>query len=472
MGLSAAEQYLLELINRARLDPQAEANRYGVNLNSGLQSGTIDASAKQVLAPNSKLENAAISHSKWMLSDDTFSHTGSGGSNPGERMTSAGYQFSGSWTWRENLAWTGSTGSVSLSRAIEQHHEGLYRSAGHRANTFAEDIREVGLAQVEGKFTYQGNTYNTSMLTEKFAKSGSDVFITGVSYNDNDGDKFYSIGEGRSNIKVIADGANDTTIGSGGYAVAVGKANDMSVKVLKNGVTWAKLDIDTSDGNAKLDVVRSENGRWQVETSTDTNLKSADVKSAKLLGRDNLDLSGSELNNRLEGNRGNNDITGGKGADAIFGMAGGDDIWGGDGRDSLNGGNGADRIFGGNGDDRLAGQKGVDKLWGGAHNDVLFGGNGNDRLSGGTQNDQLYGGGGRDTFVFTKGSDRIHDFKNDIDTIAIDRAAAGNGTSKADILDNARIVNGNAILEFDNGGTLRIDDVSNLNILSNDLTII
>ncbi len=472
MGLSAAEQYLLELINRARLDPQAEANRYGVGLNSGLQSGTIDGSAKQVLAPNSKLESAAISHSKWMLSADTFSHTGAGGSNPGQRMSDAGYQFSGNWTWRENLAWTGSTGSINLSRAIEQHHEGLYRSAGHRANTFAEDIREVGLAQVSGKFTYQGNTYNASMLTEKFAKSGGDVYITGVAYNDNNGDWFYSIGEGRKNVKIIADGENDTSIGSGGYAVAVGKSDKMAVKVVNGNATWATLDIDTSDGNAKLDVVRGDNGRWQLETSTDTNLKGGLIKNAKLLGRDNLDLDGSGADNRLEGNRGNNEIKGGSGKDVIVGMGGNDKIWGGFGWDGLNGGNGNDQVSGGDGNDRIAGHNGNDKLWGNKHNDVLYGGNGNDRLDGGFQNDQLWGGGGSDTFVFNKGSDRIRDFQDNIDTIAIARATAGNGTKVSDILDDARIVNGNAILEFDGGGTLRVDGVSNLNILANDLTII
>ncbi len=481
MGLSAAEQYLLELINRARLDPQAEANRYGVSLNSGLQNGTIDGTAKQVLAPNAQLESAAVDHSKWMLSADTFSHTGSGGSNPGERMTSAGYQFSGSWTWRENLAWTGSTGTVSLSRAIEQHHEGLYRSAGHRANTFAEDIREVGLAQVAGKFTYQGNTYNASMLTEKFAKSGGDVYITGVAYNDNDGDWFYSIGEGRQSVKIIADGENDTTTGSGGYAVAVGKADKMAVKVVNGTATWATLDIDTSDGNAKLDVVRGSNNRWQLETSTDTNLKGGLIKNAKLLGEADIDLDGSAANNRLEGNRGNNEITGGNGKDVVLGMAGNDLIFGNSGWDSLNGGNGNDRASGGDGSDRVVGHNGTDKLWGNKGNDrlwgnkgndTLYGGNGDDRIDGGLQNDQLFGGSGRDTFVFNKGSDRIRDFQNDIDTIAIVRGTAGNGTTKSDILADGRIVNGNAILEFDNGETLRIDGVNNLNILANDLTII
>ena len=52
MTLSAAEQYAIELINRARLDPAAEALRYGVALNAGLSAGTISNDALYVLAPN------------------------------------------------------------------------------------------------------------------------------------------------------------------------------------------------------------------------------------------------------------------------------------------------------------------------------------------------------------------------------------------------------------------------------------
>ena len=42
MTLSAAEQYLLELINRARLNPAAEAARYGIDLNAGLRLKALD----------------------------------------------------------------------------------------------------------------------------------------------------------------------------------------------------------------------------------------------------------------------------------------------------------------------------------------------------------------------------------------------------------------------------------------------
>ena len=52
---SAQEQLMLELINRARMNPAAEAARQGIDLNQGLAPGTISAAPKQVLAMNDLL---------------------------------------------------------------------------------------------------------------------------------------------------------------------------------------------------------------------------------------------------------------------------------------------------------------------------------------------------------------------------------------------------------------------------------
>ena len=49
---TAFEQYFLELVNRARLDPAAEAARLGIGLNDGLAAGTITTAAKAPLAFN------------------------------------------------------------------------------------------------------------------------------------------------------------------------------------------------------------------------------------------------------------------------------------------------------------------------------------------------------------------------------------------------------------------------------------
>ena len=57
--LTPFEQYMLELINRARADPLAEAARLGVGLNEGLPPGRISPDAKQPLAANDMLNAAA-----------------------------------------------------------------------------------------------------------------------------------------------------------------------------------------------------------------------------------------------------------------------------------------------------------------------------------------------------------------------------------------------------------------------------
>src|SRR5215218_3843830 len=95
------EQYMLELLNRARANPSAEASRLGISLNEGLPAGTITSTAKQPLAFNTNLIDAARKHSAWMIANDTFAHAGENNTDPGDRMTAAGYDFSGTWGWGE-----------------------------------------------------------------------------------------------------------------------------------------------------------------------------------------------------------------------------------------------------------------------------------------------------------------------------------------------------------------------------------
>src|SRR5437899_3174618 len=68
------EQYLVELVNRGRADPAAEATRYGIALNEGLTAGTISTAAKQPLAINPNITDAARKHSQWMIDNDVFAH--------------------------------------------------------------------------------------------------------------------------------------------------------------------------------------------------------------------------------------------------------------------------------------------------------------------------------------------------------------------------------------------------------------
>ena len=441
MSLSAAEQYMLELINRARLDPIAEAQRYNLALNTDLDANAISSDAKQVLAPSAVLNRAAEDHSEWMLEADVFSHTGAAGSSPGDRIEDAGYEFTGAWTWRENLAWIGSTGTLDLNTAIAAHHEDLYRSEGHRLTTFASNTREVGIFQAHGEFTVGGMDYDSSMMTLNFASSGTDVFVTGVAYTDLDGDAFYSIGEGQSDVWITVDGANTTTTASGGYGLGVRAAEDLQVLVGQGGITLATLQVDASGGNVKVDVVTATDNSQSLMVSADTVLVSG-IPDVVLLGSDNLTLTGNDDDNRLTGNAGENILIG----------AGCDDVLSGGGRR-------ADTIG--------ADEANADILQGGAGDDHLIEESGTDRLDGGLRNDLLVGGGGRDTFLFADGDDVIADFTDNVDMIEL-----VTNSKIAEVMAVGEIIGESAVFNFGNGTSLTVVGVNDLSILENDFRIV
>jgi Ca2+-binding RTX toxin-like protein len=326
MPLSATEQYLLELINRGRLDPGGEAARYGIDLNAGLAAGTISTAAKQVLAPNRLLEAAAVGHSQWMLEADIFSHTGRGGSQLRDRVDATGYDWN---RLGENIAAQGTSGVLNLKDAIEAHHAGLIRSAGHRVNLMNASFTEVGLAQEAGRFAFpNAGELNASLVTEVFG-TGGPHFLTGVVYADRNRDGFYSVGEGRGGVSFSVEGTAGRAASTGGYSVAV-TADDVTEVTGRVGRTSFTVLIDFSDGNVKLDLVDMK-----------TLLSSADItlltgmQNVRLLGIADIDATGTGLANALTGNNGDN---------VLSGLAGADTLDGGGGDDLLIGGSGADRF--------------------------------------------------------------------------------------------------------------------------------
>ena len=259
--LSANEQYMLELVNRARSNPNAEAARYGIGLNQGLSPGTISGSAKQPLAFNFDLIDSSHDHSQWMLNTDTFSHTGAGGSSAGDRMRAAGYNFTGSWTWGENISWRGTTGTPNVTAYVGTQHEGLFKSSGHRTNILNDNFKEIGLGIRTGEF----RGYNAVMATQNFAKSGNASFLTGVAFDDSiTDDDFYTVGEGLGGIQITATRQSDnaefstTTYNSGGYQVALapgtydvsfsgGGLSQTVEETVTIGSKNVKLDLATDD---------------------------------------------------------------------------------------------------------------------------------------------------------------------------------------------------------------------------------
>lgn len=257
---TAQEVLVVELINRARANPEAEAARYRIGLNDGITGTQITAAAKQPLAHNLLLIDAARVHSQWMLDEDIFSHTGASNSTPTARMSAAGYAFTGSWTSGENIAWGGTTGpSINLTSYAFSHHEGLFESPGHRVNILNANFREIGVGQKQGYFSANGNNYLASMLTQNFARSGSSYYLTGVVYNDTNNNDFYDVGEGMSGVTISFNGKSYPVYATGAYAIPVSNgAYNLTITGDPLG-SAVYHTVQVSSANAKIDIIKTGN---------------------------------------------------------------------------------------------------------------------------------------------------------------------------------------------------------------------
>ena len=91
--------------------------------------------ATAVVSWNTKIETAAAGHSKDMVDNNFFSHTGSSGSSLSQRITAAGY----SWTFvSENIA----AGQSSVNAVMQSWLE----SGGHCRNIMSTSPTDMGVS--------------------------------------------------------------------------------------------------------------------------------------------------------------------------------------------------------------------------------------------------------------------------------------------------------------------------------------
>ncbi len=348
------EQFMLELVNRARMDPGAEADRHDVGLNEGLSGNPITTAAKQPLAFSPSVFRAADDYAERMIAEDFFSHTAPDGSRPSERVFDAGWtSTTNGWQIGENISYyAGFDPNLPGSPAtIEMQHRGLFRSSGHRRALLDENYSEVGIGEAQGAFTTSGGaTYPyTSMIAQNFADGGR-TFLTGVVIDDADGDDFYDPGEGQGGVTVTAVSL------AGSYVTTTWSAGGYSLE-LPDGL----YDVSFSGGPLSSPIAQ------EVEIAGEN------VKLDAVLGEISLD-------EELIGTNGADSLAGDSGDDRIFGLAAADRLYGGSGEDLLSGGGGHDALYGGGG---------ADSLTGGGGGDTLTGGGGNDRLRVDTDSDRV-----------------------------------------------------------------------------------
>ncbi|MEO9572459.1 MAG: CAP domain-containing protein [Tateyamaria sp.] len=255
-GLTAQEQYMLELVNRARLDPEAEEIRTGDAVDSG-----VSTAPKQALAVHPILSATADNHSADMLDRDFFAHTNPDGDGPTDRAQDEGWSGRGVW---ENISarWT-SAASVSDEQSwIDESHAGLWESDGHQFGMLQDSHTVAGIGVDWGEWSYPGPTYPTAMVvTEKFSNDDQ-TYLTGVVIDDADNDDFYDIGEGQGGVHITAWQGEDvyttSTWDSGGYSLAL-DAGVYNVRFEGGDLNTAyEMVVNIGDENVKLDVFEND----------------------------------------------------------------------------------------------------------------------------------------------------------------------------------------------------------------------
>ncbi|WP_069305794.1 CAP domain-containing protein, partial [Methylobrevis pamukkalensis] len=360
MTISSYEQFFVELVNAARLDLAGTAARLGVTLEDG-----VDTSPRQALATDASLEAASQAHAIWLMQTGNLGLVGENGSSPRDRMAAAGYTFAAKAVSGAAVGFDVSGDPVEAIRRIVAD---MISDATTRDVLMGDKFRQCGAGAYGGPYEHDGQSYDSVvMMSADFARSGDATFLTGVAYDDHDGDGFYSPYEESWDVQFSVGNQSATSDEwNGSYALAFNRPDILTVTVTDIYATRV-VKVDASHGNVKLDLVNGE-----LFSSAHMRLLSG-ISAAGLLGSGDLRLTGNADDNHLRGNSGNNVIAGLDGNDVLIGEGG---------------------------SDRLIGDTGDDALDGGAGNDLLEGGTGNDTLMGGAGADVFNGGGGSDTAMF------------------------------------------------------------------------
>ena len=264
------EQLVLESINRARANPNAEGARLRIDINEGLlpADGTppdlaaaqiqVQAKVQPPLAMNKILLGTARTHSQEMYANNYFAHDDLSAKTPFDRMTAAGYNWN---LAGENIA------AATRSEEIQLENDLMVDAAmpgrGHRVNLL--DIRKDDVFQEVGVGYFHGPAPNThdyaDFITQDFGTSTQGPFVLGVVYDDKNKNDVYDSGEGISGVTVTCDSGNffAVTSTSGGYAIPVAKTGTITLTFSGGPLALSVAKTITLAGtNVKVDMKASE----------------------------------------------------------------------------------------------------------------------------------------------------------------------------------------------------------------------
>jgi uncharacterized protein YkwD len=279
VGPTNEEQYMLQLINEARINPAAAEAQitsnltpevqetlqyYNVNLQA-VQQTIANATPQPPVAWNADLAAAALTQSNYQAQNQVQTHIGANGSSPLQRIQQAGYT---------NVVSNNENAYAYSSSALEAMQAFLIDwgvpSDGHRITIQQPGVsaqnayRDVGIGIVQ---TPSNSSVGPEVVTQDFASSAnSPAQVVGVAYNDNAHTNFYEPGEGQGGLQIDAVNLqtgqvfSTQTWSSGGYELALAPGQYRLIASLNDQVFQAS-NITVGTVNIEQDFVLTNS--WQ-----------------------------------------------------------------------------------------------------------------------------------------------------------------------------------------------------------------
>ncbi len=266
------EQYMLELVNRMRMNPAEEIDllldsgdvnvaaallAFGVDIDV-LRTQWEDLTAAPPVAWNESLYNAAVKHSELMRDLDEQSHQLPGEVPLGQRVIAEGYDYT---VVGENVyAFGQSIFHSHAAFAIDWGNEpnGIQDPPGHRITIMNTAFREIGIGIVDG---ISGNSTGPLIITQDYGNRADlgDSYLLGVVFTDADRDQAYDEGEGIGGaiVRAVGDTGTFTTtsMAAGGYQMQL-PAGEYTVTFTGDAFSTAIVQtITVGADNVKLDTI-------------------------------------------------------------------------------------------------------------------------------------------------------------------------------------------------------------------------
>ena len=254
LSVSAEEQQFVYLLNLARHDPVAYQREAGLAVDlSGI-------APRPPLAASDCLMQSAGLRSDEMAQHDYFGHHSPvTGDWPNKVARDQGYDLPSGWADDENYIESISAGDWYDQAAAPLHalivDQGR-SAAGHRrhllgVDAFYAENREIGVGHAADPASSYGHYWTVHIAR----RDPAEVFVTGVVFNDGDGDGRYDPGEGLPGVTLQANNFSATTNDAGGFSLAVAPNRLYRIRASAlNSAVLATGNVLVGDANVEVDI--------------------------------------------------------------------------------------------------------------------------------------------------------------------------------------------------------------------------